>query len=406
MSNVVRVTLPNPTGGFYDASTDTDLDHFSLYSDLDNVLIKRAFTGLGHVAVAGGSGYTVDTIAHNLGYIPFFTVYANFIDLTGDNEKLLNNQSNPFSVPSAIASADVNNLYIYNFQATTLPYAYDIFYDDMSQTGNPQIVESESVFKVARPGKSALSKNPNDYIMHSDLNTFKILKQTTLASHALSSGLNTIAHGANIDSDYRQFIFIKFPDGKTTILGSAASYSFDETKWAIASMDGTNIYIYASSAYTVDITYIIYGTGVAGDIPLSQNVLGIAKSGKDILTTTDPEETTFYSTLPTLKYYVSDTYNMGAVTNATTQTIAHNLGYVPFFICFVNDYTNFVANGYCIAPYYEGRSTSTNPTQDISAQVYADSTNLYLKALYQTNASGTSRTFNWYYKLFKNSLGL
>ena len=36
MSNVIRCALPG-----YNALTDTNLDHYSLYGDVDNVLIKR-----------------------------------------------------------------------------------------------------------------------------------------------------------------------------------------------------------------------------------------------------------------------------------------------------------------------------------------------------------------------------
>ena len=62
----IRVALPG-----YDALTDTNPDHFALYSDEDWVLIKE-FTR-GTIAIAGSSS---ETITHDLGYIPFISVYA------------------------------------------------------------------------------------------------------------------------------------------------------------------------------------------------------------------------------------------------------------------------------------------------------------------------------------------
>jgi hypothetical protein len=99
---------------------------------------------------------------------------------------------------------------------------------------------------------------------------------------------------------------------------------------------------------------------------------------------------------------------MGSVSDNTVKTIAHNLGYVPFFIAFMNDLAGvfFTSSFYCIAPYYWYRSAVLTPLKDIAGFVYADDTNLYLKAYYQTNAIGTAKSFNWYYKIFKNNLGL
>lgn len=408
MSQTLRVALPG-----YNALTDTNLDHFSLYADIDNVLIKRKQRGSGTVAVAGGGGYTIDTIAHNLGYIPFFAVAANYTDLTGDNWKLINNKYGLFTPPECAVAADTTNLYIANFQATTLPYGYDIFYDDMDQAGNPTITESSYVIKVARPGKNALtSRNPNDYIVHTDVNNFKILKQGRSSSLVLSAGDNTIAHGATITTPYRLFCFIKFPDGKTLLVGDGIGYSYDETKWVHIAIDSTNIHIYSSGAFTVDVAYIIYGTGTSNSIINQAPLIKVAASGKNVFTETNPDNFNFHSNYNTLKYYESNTWNMGAVTTTTVKTIAHNLGYVPFFIGFVNDLQNFsIWNGnsepvYAIAPYYLGRSSMFTPLEDIGAFVYADSSNIYLKAYYQTNAIGDNFSFKWYYKLFKNDLGL
>lgn len=395
MDNVIRTALPG-----YNAFTDTNLDHFSLYSDVDNVLIKRALTDF----ITIGAGATA-TIPHNLGYIPFFVVYGKYNDSLGDNYKLLNNQNSAFSTPQAVCAADATNLYITNFQGVALPVAYDIFYDDMSQTGNPIITESGSVIKLARPDKSTDSKNPNDYIMHSSLNNFKILKRGT-ATVNLASGDNTVAHGANIQAPYKAVFFIKFPDGYTLQVGNCVGYSHDLSKWVQTAIDNSNIHIYASGSFTVTISYIIYGSGVDDTINNQSPVIAVAKSGIDITKATNPDQFDFHSNYESLKYFESDTWSMGTISNSTEKVIAHNLGYVPFFIGFVNDLSGFFTNAYAIAPYYNGRSTIVHPNQDIAAFMYADATNIYLKAVYQTNAVGTNTAFQWYYKLFKNNLGL
>lgn len=67
MPNVIRIALPT-----YNALTDTNPDHFALYTDEDWVLIKEFARG----SVASGS-----TVYHNLGYVP--TVLAYAIDASG-----------------------------------------------------------------------------------------------------------------------------------------------------------------------------------------------------------------------------------------------------------------------------------------------------------------------------------
>lgn len=65
-SKVIRVSLPT-----YDALTDSDPDHYALYSDEDWILIKEKTRG----SVELDSGET-ETIAHGLAYVPFVLVYG------------------------------------------------------------------------------------------------------------------------------------------------------------------------------------------------------------------------------------------------------------------------------------------------------------------------------------------
>lgn len=404
MQNSIRLALPGKN-----ALTDTNLDHFSVHADTDNVLIKRLLKG---TATITDGNPTIKTIPHNLGYIPFFVVY--YFDEINSRWVLLNNQYNEFSVPQQICAADTTNLYIYNFGghgSGSLQVAYDIFYDNMNDNTAPTITESDRAIKIARPGKNALtSKNPNDYIMHSDLNNFKILGQGVISTTLATGGFftpNVIAHGVNITTPVKYFVFIQFPDGKTTIAGDAGALSYDESKGIIeVAINPTNFYFYNfGSSVAVKISFIIYGTGKDNTVDNSRPLIAVAAPGKDV-NNTNPENFNFHSKYPTLKYYQSGQYSM-TVNNTTVQTIAHNLGYTPFFIGFVNDLAGIIAsNAFAILPYYWARSSIAHPTKDIASFMYADATNIYLKAFYQTNAVGTTKTFNFQYKLFKNNLGV
>ncbi len=409
----VRIPLPKPGGGFYPIN-DTNIDHYSLYADVDNVLIKRKQTGADIVANGGSTPQTL-TYVHNLGYIPFF---AAFSDAHVDGRwGILNNGYGSFTVPENITGADLTNLYITNFEAQDVQTAYDLFYDDMSNTGNPLITELKGsrLFKFARPGKTALSLNPNDYIIHSQLNNFKILKQgTSLAKNIVAGGIFTptlIAHNGNITTPVKAFIFLKFPDGKTTLLGSVgATYSMDHTKGSVTcKITTTNIEIYSfnGSDMTCDVAWVIYGSGVDDNTLITNPIIDVPMPGYNAKTEKNPDHFAFHSRYPTLKYYYSNSYDLGTISNSTTITIAHNLGYVPFFIGFVNDFQSFInANTYAITPYYSADSYSGHTAHDIVANVFADSTNLYLDVYYQTNAVGTNKSFKFYYKIFKNNLGL
>lgn len=403
--NTIRVALPG-----FNALTDSNLDHFSLYADVDNVLIKRKLTGT--ATIADGSP-TILTIPHNLGYIPFFMVY--YFDELTSRWAILNNQYNLFSVPQQICGVDATNLYVYNFGghgSGHLQIAYDIFYDNMNNNTAPVITESPNVFKVARPGIDAsVSTNPNDYIMHSDLNNFKILGQGKVNIDCNGLTTITIPHGASVQAPFKYFLFIKSPFDSTTFVsgGSTRGKTFDDGSDFLSSqMDATNIYVKKTLSSFTEIfsfSWIIYGSGKDNTVDNTNPLIDIAKSGHDAKTEINPDNFNFHSKYPTLKYYFSSVYSM-TVTTETIVTIPHNLGYVPFFIGFVQDLAGIILGGYAIMPYYLVRSNIVSPNRDIGAFMYADATNIYLKAFFQHNAIGTSFTFNFYYKIFKNNLNL
>lgn len=61
MPQTIRISTPGNNAG-----TDTDLDHYALYADEDNVLIKEYSRG----EIDRGYGES-GTISHDLGYFPF-----------------------------------------------------------------------------------------------------------------------------------------------------------------------------------------------------------------------------------------------------------------------------------------------------------------------------------------------
>lgn len=279
-------------------------------------------------------------------------------------------------------------------------------------SGHPTFTEDTKVIKVAKSGISAASTNPNDFIMHSSLNNLKILYQDT-HTIALSSGMNSFAHGKDIADPIQCLAFVKFPDGKATLTGMCLVWSYDETKWIKISVDETNIYIESSGSFTIDVSYFFFGTGKNGLISPIGMRIACAKDGMNALTDTNPDNFNFHSHFPTLKYYYEDSFTMGNVTTTTVQTVNHALGYIPFFAGYVSDLFQFPEfNGnsepvYALTPYFLARSTFGSPNKDVGAFIYADANNIYFKAYFQTNAIGTSFPFNkFYYKLFKNNLNL
>jgi hypothetical protein len=246
--------------------------------------------------------------------------------------------------------------------------------------------------------------------MHSDLNNFKILKEGSVSIDL--QGLNSVsfAHGANVIAPYKYFLFIEYvADGKSILIGgSTTTKSFGGgTTFFGSSMDATNITITCPTqvgSTPIIAKWYIYGSGKDATVDNTGVRLAVSASGKDVRGETNPDNFNFHSKYGTLKYFTSGVYSM-TVSTSTTHTIPHNLGYVPFFIGFVNDIAGIISNGYAIMPYYFARSSIGSPNRDIAAFMFADATNIYVKAFFQPNAVGTSVLFNFYYKIFRNNLG-
>jgi len=123
----------------------------------------------------------------------------------------------------------------------------------------------------------------------------------------------------------------------------------------------------------------------------------ITKAGYDATTDTNVDHQVFNSDYDTLKYYASGYVDLVVSGSDVETTVTHNLGYIPFFVAFVNNYA------FADPTYFSMVPASINDfTFYDTSQVYADSTKLYFKCF--TNSSTV--TLRFYYKIFRNNTGL
>ena len=114
MTQTIRVSLPG-----FNAGTDTNIDHYSVYSDSDNILIKEKTRGTVNVA-NGATG----TVAHGLGYIPFVMGYGN----VGCKLSYLTGSDTSIPLPVSM-TLDSTNIYFVNDYSGTVTFKYFVFYD-------------------------------------------------------------------------------------------------------------------------------------------------------------------------------------------------------------------------------------------------------------------------------------
>lgn len=113
MGKTIRVSLPT-----YDAIEDTNVDHYALFADEDNVLIKEFARGVISVPHGGSA-----EITHNLGYIPFFAFFVNI----GGGVYQLGWLYNPDSGNNAYATTSV--IHFSHTSGSDRDFLYYIFYD-------------------------------------------------------------------------------------------------------------------------------------------------------------------------------------------------------------------------------------------------------------------------------------
>lgn len=117
MAKGFKVALPG-----YDASVDTNPDHFALFVDqlVDYILIKEK-------AVATVSVNGTVNVTHSLGYVPFCLVFAEVS--AGVWRKLF---STPIDGVGYWFEINDTNLVLRNTTGSAVNFSYHIFYDNIT----------------------------------------------------------------------------------------------------------------------------------------------------------------------------------------------------------------------------------------------------------------------------------
>ncbi|MDE2026118.1 MAG: hypothetical protein KGJ07_06495 [Patescibacteria group bacterium] len=120
MSFLARISLAG-----YNALTDTNPDHYALFCDQDNVLIKEKARGSGSLSYTGSTN-----INHGLSYIPMFLFWGD--DSSGN--LIYGGLTNTFSAANEWdVNSDTSNLNITQLvDMSSRNYQYFIFYDKLS----------------------------------------------------------------------------------------------------------------------------------------------------------------------------------------------------------------------------------------------------------------------------------
>ena len=127
----------------------------------------------------------------------------------------------------------------------------------------------------------------------------------------------------------------------------------------------------------------------------------ISKSGYNAITETGPDNMVFDSDYNTLKYHIegSTSLTLSSATPTTAETsIAHNLGFIPFFEAFVDD-VNFSPVRWYMMPY-----SFADAGAYFHYFVYVSTTHIIFRVEY--SGVGSSVTLTFKYKIFRNNTGL
>ena len=119
MGQTIKVALPG-----YNAETDRDPNHFSLYVDNadpnDYILIKEKISNT--VAFSGSRN-----VAHGLGYVPLCLVFTEVS--SGKWRKIF---GYPIDTSGYWFEVNATNLVLHNDTATVRNFKYYIFYDNIT----------------------------------------------------------------------------------------------------------------------------------------------------------------------------------------------------------------------------------------------------------------------------------
>lgn len=259
MGRGIKVALPG-----YDAQTDRDPDHFSLYVDqddpLDYVLIKELTKNTVLVT-------TSQTITHSLGYVPLVFVFAEVS--SGVWRRLFSRDITGFEAYYAIndATLELRN------SGGARNFAYHIFLDNITSGSAvfPNLGKHMGLVVAKRGVNAETATDPNDFVFHSDFNTFKIIvqatKQVTLAAstndqtftEAHNQRFVPLVHAFAKESGYDQ-IFLP-NSGNVYIWGAKAGILTTGVTFNYVQSDATNaIFNFSNSnasTKTVDIRYFV-----------------------------------------------------------------------------------------------------------------------------------------------------
>jgi len=132
---------------------------------------------------------------------------------------------------------------------------------------------------------------------------------------------------------------------------------------------------------------------------MTQKII-ITKAGYNGLTETSPDNMVFSSDYDSLKYYSSGSVTLDVAGANAETTVTHNLGYIPFFVVYVNGFKMIdgsTDNQYSMCP------ASFNDAGFYAfAVAYATTSKIYFRV--ETNSETYTHTF--YYKIFRNTTGL
>lgn len=142
-----------------------------------------------------------------------------------------------------------------------------------------------------------------------------------------------------------------------------------------------------------------------------------SKANINAITETALDNLSYHSDYNTLKYHLSGTTNLtinysqyyGSVVDGNGThylhivhgTVAHNLGYVPFFTAFTRTSPGTTGTVWNMAPYLEGGVSSF-----VRFETFADTNNLYFQAHMQNDLNTGSDIETFQYKVFRNNTGL
>lgn len=125
-----------------------------------------------------------------------------------------------------------------------------------------------SIIAITKSTYSVLTESDlNNFIFHSDYNTFKILAEGSLLSQTVSSDPTTFTVSHGLDYVPNFYAFCKFPDGKVAMAGPL-SYPYDRDTRVFFNgpsftpeVDSTNLYFILDKPggnYNVDIKWYVF----------------------------------------------------------------------------------------------------------------------------------------------------